>query len=965
MAVNAGSEPVMRRESDIRHAYLLALGDALRPLADPLEIQATASRILGEQLGASRVAYVDVLGEDYVIERPYTQGVPGMAGRYAVADFGPRILATYRSGRIATSTDVAGDDALSEAEHAAFAGIQVGAYIGVPLIKRGEFVACLAVHQAGPRQWTPEEIVLVEETAERTWAAVERARAEEALSRSEEKYRTLFTCIDEAFVICELLYDDNGRPHDRRLLEANPRYREMIGPEMKIGGTAREVFPEIEDFWFERYHEVVTTGNAVRHENHSQGMDRWFSVYVSRVGGPGSRLFAVVFNDITERRRRETNLAFLAEVSSDLVSLTSVRETMGVLGAKIGGFLGIGSCAFAEIDEPADRALVEYEWRSDGMPGIAGTYRVSEFLTSGSRDAHRSGQHVAVADVLGDPRVNAESFIALGMRAFICVPIIAEGRWQFAIVVHDRQPRQWRDDQIDLVREISARIWTRLQHARAELALQASDERQRALFSQMIGGVAETDLDGRFTNVNRRYCEMVGYTAGELLGMRMQDICHEDDRAQSRALMYQLRTGGNPFDIEQRCVRRDGSVVWTHDSVAAVSDKAGVRQGIIVVSVDITGRKQEEEKVRLGAELLNFLIDRSPTGFYIVDADFRISHMNADSQARAFRNVNPAIGRSFDEAMRVLWSEPLASEIIGIFRHTLATGEPYFSPGLISERADTAAIETYDWQLQRITMPDGRYAVVCYYYDTTQLREAEQGLREADRRKDEFLATLAHELRNPLAPLRNGLRVLRRIRTDNPDVLTIHQMMERQVDHMVRLVDDLMEVSRITRGKVELRRQRVDLREIAHTAVETSRPLIDAGTHELVVSLCDAPVVLDADAVRLTQAVANLLNNSAKYTDRGGRIALTVSREADSGVVSIRDNGSGIPPDMLAKVFDLFTQVDRTYSRAQGGLGIGLTLVRSMVDMHGGTVEARSEGAGRGSEFIVRLPLAAGGGVAE
>src|SRR5690606_18602310 len=144
-------------------------------------------------------------------------------------------------------------------------------------------------------------------------------------------------------------------------------------------------------------------------------------------------------------------------------------------------------------------------------------------------------------------------------------------------------------------------------------------------------------------------------------------------------------------------------------------------------------------------------------GFYIVDSDLRITHMNADSQARAFRNVNPAIGRRFEEAIRVLWPEPLATECIGRFRHTLSTGEPYDCRGLVSERADLAAVECYDWQLQRITMPDGRHAVVCYYYDTTRVRQIENELREADRRKDEFLATLGHELRNPLAPIRNGL----------------------------------------------------------------------------------------------------------------------------------------------------------------------------------------------------------------
>jgi PAS domain S-box-containing protein len=451
---------------------------------------------------------------------------------------------------------------------------------------------------------------------------------------------------------------------------------------------------------------------------------------------------------------------------------------------------------------------------------------------------------------------------------------------------------------------------------------------------------------------------MVGYSAEELLGMRMQDISHPGEYARNHELVQRLIEDDQPFEIEKRYVRKDGSTVWVHNSVSPVPDVHGRPKGIIAVSVDVSERKRQEQQIRLGAELLNVIIDESPSGFYIVDADFRISHMNLDSQARAFRNVNPAIGRRFDEAIRVLWPEPLATDMIRIFRHTLDTGEPYTSPGLISQRADLPGVETYEWQLRRITMPDGRHAVVCYYYDTTRLREVEQELREADRRKDEFLATLAHELRNPLAPLRAGLHLLKHL-PDRVEAANVYQMMDRQLRHMVRLVDDLMEVSRITRGKVELRREPVDLVGIISSAVETSRPLIEQGKHQLEISLAGESLVLDADAVRLIQVFANLLNNAAKYTDAGGLIHVTTRRDGADAVISVQDNGAGIPDDMLGKIFDLFTQADRTAGRAQGGLGIGLTLVRSIVTLHGGSIEARSAGAGRGSQFVVRLPLAA------
>jgi CheY-like chemotaxis protein/nitrogen-specific signal transduction histidine kinase len=229
-------------------------------------------------------------------------------------------------------------------------------------------------------------------------------------------------------------------------------------------------------------------------------------------------------------------------------------------------------------------------------------------------------------------------------------------------------------------------------------------------------------------------------------------------------------------------------------------------------------------------------------------------------------------------------------------------------------------------------------------------------LREADRRKDEFLAMLAHELRNPLAPIRNSLHILR-LTAGGAGGDGVLDMIERQVTHMVRLVDDLLEVSRITRGKIDLRRGRVELAAVVRTAVETSRPFLDAAGHDLTVDLPPEPLVVDGDPVRLAQVLANLLNNAAKYTDPGGKVRVAARRDGAEAVLAVRDTGAGIPPDMLARVFDLFTQVDRSDARAQGGLGIGLTLVKSLTELHGGRVAVRSDGPGTGSEFEVRLPL--------
>jgi len=229
-------------------------------------------------------------------------------------------------------------------------------------------------------------------------------------------------------------------------------------------------------------------------------------------------------------------------------------------------------------------------------------------------------------------------------------------------------------------------------------------------------------------------------------------------------------------------------------------------------------------------------------------------------------------------------------------------------------------------------------------------------LRQADRRKDEFLATLAHELRNPLAPLSNALELWRFAKNDPEQLDELRGMMQRQVRQMSRLIDDLLDVSRISRGKISLRTERVELRGLVNTALESVKPVIAANDQRLEISLPQEPVFVHGDATRISQVVGNVLNNAAKYTPAGGQIWLSVSREGKKAGISVRDTGCGIPPDHLSRIFEMFQQVDQTLDRSQGGLGIGLTLAKRLIEMHGGTIEAKSDGPGHGSEFLITLP---------
>ena len=257
---------------------------------------------------------------------------------------------------------------------------------------------------------------------------------------------------------------------------------------------------------------------------------------------------------------------------------------------------------------------------------------------------------------------------------------------------------------------------------------------------------------------------------------------------------------------------------------------------------------------------------------------------------------------------------------------------------------------------------------------TTRLRHSEEALREADRRKDEFLATLAHELRNPLAPMRNAIEVLGLKESPDPELKWSREVIDRQLDHLTRLIDDLLDVSRITRNQLELRREPAELAEIVRGAVESTRPLIDKRGHKVRLTLPPDPVCVSVDVVRLTQVLINLLNNAARYTPHGGSVWLSVelvpsasstlpsekeTRDDREVVIRVKDTGVGIAPEHLPRIFETFYQADRSLERSQGGLGIGLTLVRRLVEMHGGIVEVHSAGINQGSEFIVRLPVLA------
>jgi signal transduction histidine kinase/CheY-like chemotaxis protein len=359
-----------------------------------------------------------------------------------------------------------------------------------------------------------------------------------------------------------------------------------------------------------------------------------------------------------------------------------------------------------------------------------------------------------------------------------------------------------------------------------------------------------------------------------------------------------------------------------------------------------------EDALQRAHDTFRHLVDHSPFGIYVVDADFRLVQVSAGAQ-KVFEQVRPLIGRDFAEVLRQLWPEPFASRAIGIFRHTLDTGEPYHAPSTVEKRQDIGVVESYDWKTERLRLPDGRWGVVCHFYDLSERQRFEAELKEADRQKDLFLAMLAHELRNPLAPIRTAAGILLTAEPPKDIVKACAETIERQTAQMTRLLDDLLDVSRLSRGRLLLQRAPVSIAYVLAIAAETSRPAIDAQQQKLTVDAGDERLVVDGDGVRLAQVFANLLHNASKYGDRGGQISVQARREGQEAIVRVTDTGMGMTAELLTRLFELFVQgpADR------GGLGIGLSLAKRLVEMHGGTISAHSDGPGQGSEFTVRLPL--------
>jgi|GEM_PF-161478 len=666
--------------------------------------------------------------------------------------------------------------------------------------------------------------------------------------------------------------------------------------------------------------------------------------------------------DVSERTQAAANLRaseqrfrFLSELGELTRGATAPEQVMETVCRALGEYLGVSRCAYAEVESDSNYFTIVHDYTRDCQT-TQGRYSL-ELFGSHAVEQMRGGRTLVIRNVDQELADNdgGNMFRAIGIEGIICCPHVHGDRLRAMMAVHQTTPRDWSTDEVRLVEAVVERCWAYIERARAEAKVRKSEARFREFADTAPAMLWITEPNGSCSFLSRGWYEFTGQTEEEGRGLGWTKAVHPDDRSDAEKHFLQANERREPFTLEHRLQRADGGYAWVLDAGRPRFSAAGDFLGYIGSVIDIDQRVRVEEALKQSRERLDLVVSTSQIGLWYCDLPFNKLDWNA--------KVKEHFGLPED-----------AEVTIDTFIEQLHPDDRQRTQQAISQSIEDHT--DYDIEYRTIGV-DGRQrwirAIGRATYDSegtpiafdgitidvTQRVQQAEALRDADRRKDEFLATLAHELRNPLAPLRHGLELME-LAGDDPEIVAeAREIMQRQLTQMVRLIDDLLDLSRISRGKVELRRESVELERVIHSAVETCQPLIRKARHELTVNLPDEPIRLHADFTRLSQVFANLLNNSARYSEPGGRIDVTVTRDGDEVQVVVQDTGIGIPTDMLPHVFDMFTQVDRSLEKQRGGLGIGLTLVQRFVELHGGHVTAESQGPGHGSRFTVKLPALA------
>ena len=686
-----------------------------------------------------------------------------------------------------------------------------------------------------------------------------------------------------------------------------------------------------------------------------------------------------IARDVSRRKTVEVRDRFLADLDETLRQVSEAEAITVTAAQALGSHLQANRCAYATVEEDEDTFQLTGNY-TDGVHSIVGRYTFRQFGEECLR-LMRAGEPYVVADAESDPRITAAeraSYEITAIRAVICVPILKQRRFVAAMAVHSLRPRAWDPDEVALVQRVASRCWESIERTRVTQELRESEHLFRALANSSANLAWMAHPDGWIYWYNEQWYEYTGTTPADMQGWGWEQV-HDPGMlpAVKERWQHSIATG-TPFEMVFPLRGADGTFRRFLTRVNPVRDSRG---GV----VHWFGSNTDVESERQAAEANAELREREQLARHEAELQKRLLYslfMQAPTLIAVLRGpdylvelANPPVCKIWGRTEEELHNQPLL-DVLPELRHQVfpsllrdvyESGIPYVgneTPAILARKGGPPETVYFNFVYSPFRNMEGDIeGVFVIASDVTeqvlarnQLNELREAAESANRAKDEFLAMLGHELRNPLSPILTALQLMKLRGSDASE--RERTVIERQVTHLTRLVDDLLDVSRIARGKVELKEEIVEIAEIVAKAIEIASPLLEQRTHTLNVDVQRKGLIVRGDSTRLSQVVSNLLTNAAKYTPPGGHITIRTEENHEEVVVRVRDTGMGIAPEVLPKVFDLFVQERQAIDRSQGGLGLGLTIVRNLVERHGGTVSAHSDGPGKGSEFVMRLPRA-------
>jgi PAS domain S-box-containing protein len=899
-------------------------------------------------------------------------------------------------------------------------------------------------------------------------------------------YDLIFSSVDQGYLLCEILYDENETAYDLRFLEFDlvPESESTNTRLQVIGKTALELYPETASYWIEKAANVSRTKQQTHEAYYHKSLNQWFDTYFLYVKSTAEHNVSIVFRNITLQKREEARLAFLLEVQDSIAGQDSAEKIMRTAAEKISRFLHVSYCQFIRIDHNLAKWELLYQWQVENGQTNHKIISIPYWRNDAFRQAAHTGKNIVVPQQdTNSERIASTDTVGTEL-SYVAIPFFRNNALAFVLIVGDLQLRNWLPYEINLIEELSDRIFLHLEHA-----LEKSDLKEKETLTQIIVDKTELatwewNLIKDEVNWNKQHFQLFGMeprnerVKSEVF---LNHIYPDDKEMVTEDLAKSVREN-IPFSAEFRIVREDNVIRWMSGYGLVTQQKNGVTTHMSGVMLDITERKKTEITLRESENRLRKLINNvQDYALSMISTDGIITEWSAGAEKITGYTGDEVIGKHFSnfytpediangqpekelsktmaeghvemEGMRVRKNGEKfsASEIVTtvynihgkltgfskITRDNATHKQAYKSPKQSVEQFRTVVnsileyaiiiydVDNYitDWnpgaqiifgftpeeaigqfadiiytdedKLEGISekelltaRKEGRAADERYHIrkdkstlyvsgimsplynssgklvgyvkvarDLTERKNMEQALKEADRRKDEFMAMLGHELRNPLAPIRNILQILKLTYQNDEALNSSVDMMMRQVDHMVHLVNDLLDMSRINNGKINFRPEHTDLVSVTKRAVEMARPMFQSGNRILTVDLPEESIYINGDITRIIQIINNLLSNGVKYTMPEGHVILTLDKIKNEAVLSVEDNGIGIATEHQYEVFETFVQLDATIDRSMGGLGLGLSMVKQLVALHGGTVEVISAGLGTGSKFVVKFPV--------